>query len=91
MISVGTRIRTIRQQRGLTQEQLGEMLFVNKATISMYEHDIIDIKTSVILELALALGVRPSYFFTGDGPDPDAYGVICSVKDIIDDFILPAS
>lgn len=90
-ISMGSRIRNMRMQRGMTQEQLGEKLFVNKVTISMYETDKIDIKTSVILQLALALGVRPAYFFSGDEPDPDSYGVICSIKDIVDGFILPAS
>lgn len=91
IISIGKRIRNIRLQRGMTQEQLGEMLFVNKATISMYEHDVIDIKASVILELALALNVRPAYFFAGDDPDPNSYGVVCSIKDIVDGFILSAS
>ena len=41
---------------GLTQDQLAEITFIPKPTISNYENDRIDIKSSVIAELAKALG-----------------------------------
>jgi len=92
MTTMGDKIRTLRRQRGLTQEELGERLLVNKATISMYEHDAIDIKSSVIIELADALRTKPGYFF-GDysGRDNEAVGVILDIRDIVNDFFLPAS
>jgi len=90
--SIGTKIRNLRKQRGLTQEELGERLYVNKATISMYENDVIDIKSSVIIELAEVLRTRPGYFFGDDTQtQKDAVGVIVDIRDIVNDFFLPAS
>ncbi|ADI02591.1 transcriptional regulator, XRE family [Syntrophothermus lipocalidus DSM 12680] len=37
MTSVGSRIKQLREERGLTQEQLGKILNVQKAAISKYE------------------------------------------------------
>lgn len=90
--SVGNRIRLLRRHRGLTQEELGEKLFVNKATISMYENGLIDIKSSVIIELANALRIRPGYFFDGDiHNNMDAVGTLIDIRDIVNDFFMPAS
>ena len=41
--TVGGRIRDLRYRRGMTQEELGEKLFMRKSTISDYENDVIDI------------------------------------------------
>lgn len=37
---------------GYTQEQLAEIMCIPKSTISAYENDKVDIKSSVIVELA---------------------------------------
>lgn len=90
--SIGDKIRILRKQRGLTQEELGERLFVNKATISMYENGAIDIKSSVIIELADVLKTRPGYFFEDDSSlYKDPVGVIVDIRDIVNDFFMPAS
>ena len=44
------------------REQLAELLRTKKATISAYENDRIDIKSSIVLEIAKALGCTGSYF-----------------------------
>lgn len=49
--TVGGRIRDLRYRRGMTQEELGEKLFMRKSTISDYENDVIDIKCSVLKEI----------------------------------------
>ena len=44
--TMGTRIREMRKAAGMSQEQLAELLCTKKATISAYENDRIDIKSS---------------------------------------------
>ena len=41
---------------GMTQEQFAEITFIPKPTLSNYENDRIDIKSSVIAELAIGTG-----------------------------------
>ena len=50
--TLGQRIKAQRIRMGLTQEQLAEKMFVPKTTISTYERDASDIKSSVLVELA---------------------------------------
>ena len=83
-MTLGERIRELRQKRGLTQEELGEKLLMRKSTISEYENDVIDIKCSVLREIAEALQVFPWYFFMGDDLDPrirEAIVALTSIKD----------
>lgn len=37
-MTLGERIRKLREERGMTQDELGKKLGVQKSTISMYEH-----------------------------------------------------
>lgn len=89
--SIGAKIRHLRRMRGMTQEELAEYLLVNKATISMYEHDAIDIKSSVIIELADVLRTRPGYFLEEPNNTSEAVDAIVNIKGIVDDFFAPAS
>ena len=50
----------------MTQEELAEITFIPKPTISNYENDRIDIKSSVIAELADALQMDPNYLILGE-------------------------
>lgn len=63
--TMGTRIREMRKASGMSQEQLAELLCTKKATISAYENDRIDIKSSIVLEIAKALGCTGSYLLEG--------------------------
>lgn len=63
--TIGMRIREMRKAAGLSQEQLAEMLCTKKCTISAYENDRIDIKTSILLDIARALGCSASYLLEG--------------------------
>lgn len=83
-MTLGGMIRELRQKRGLTQEELGEKLFTRKTTISAYENDVIDIKCSVLKDIAEALHVFPGYFFMGDDHDSrinEAMTILTSIKD----------
>ena len=59
--TMGQRIKAQRIRIGLTQEQLAEAMCVPKSTISAYENDKVDIKGSVIMELAGHLATSPNY------------------------------
>lgn len=88
MVSLGTRIRELRQERGLTQEQLGEKLLMRKSTISDYENDVIDIKISVLREIAVALHVYPDYFLKGDDLNPKIRDAVFALSSITDERLI---
>ena len=60
--TIGERIKNLRLIRGYTQEELAERLYMRKSTISAYENNTIDIKVSVLMEIAKALNTSPSFF-----------------------------
>ena len=66
--TIGQRMKECRKRLGMTQEKLAEIMCVPKTTISTYERDASDIKSSVIIELAKHLETTPNYLlgFTGD-------------------------
>ena len=59
--TMGQRIKAQRIRIGLTQEQLAEAMCVPKSTISAYENDKVDIKSSVVDELSKNLLTSPNY------------------------------
>ncbi len=63
--TIGSRIKELRILRGLTQEKLAEILCTKKSVISYYEHDRIDMKKSVIEDLAKALETTYEYLACG--------------------------
>ena len=70
--TLGQRIRAQRIRLGMTQEELAKATFIPKPTISNYENDRIDIKSSVIAELAKALETDPNYLIMGKkAPESD--------------------
>ncbi len=58
--SLGHRIKAQRLNMDMTQEQLAVMMCVPKSTISAYENNKVDIKSSVILELSRVLKTTPN-------------------------------
>ena len=61
-ITLGKKIKEYRLKRGMTQEELAEKLLSKKSTVSDYENDKIDIKISVLREIAKIL-VMPLFCF----------------------------
>lgn len=53
-----TRIKQARKVAGVTQEQLANMLVVNRATVSKYESGQIEPTFSVLENIASALGIH---------------------------------
>ena len=65
-MTTGERIKYLRKQLGMTQEELGEKIGVQKAAINKYETGIVvDLKRSKIAELAKALDCSPLYLLEG--------------------------
>lgn len=70
-MKMGDKIKEKRKEAGLTQEELGEKLGVQKSAVAKWENGRVEnIKRSVMLEMSKALGVDPSYWFD-DGEDAE--------------------
>lgn len=64
--TIGMRIRECRLALGMTQEELAEILHMKKVTLSAYENDRIDIKVSILKEMAVGLGTTVAYLIDGE-------------------------
>ena len=60
---MGMRIKKIREERNMTQQDLADKLYLSKASISAYENATTVIKDSMLREIANALDVTAGYFF----------------------------
>ncbi len=59
----GNRIREMRREKKVTQEELGELLGYSPMGISHFENGIRDLKLTDVEKLAKYFGVEMSYFF----------------------------
>lgn len=57
----------------MTQEELAEVMCIPKSTISAYENDKVDIKSSVIVELAQVLETDANYLLGIEWSEEDAF------------------
>lgn len=64
--TIGMRIRECRLALGMTQEELADVLQMKKVTLSAYENDRIDIKVSILKEMAVGLGTTVAYLIDGE-------------------------
>lgn len=64
--TIGMRIKECRMKMGMTQEELAEQLFTKKSTVSAYENDKIDIKVSVLRDIAKVLSTTVAYLVDGE-------------------------
>ena len=70
--TLGQRIKECRINMGMTQEELAEAMLTKKSTISANENDKIDIKVSILKEIAALLGTTVAYLADGEKSDIDA-------------------
>jgi transcriptional regulator with XRE-family HTH domain len=52
MSQIGQRIRQLRKDRKLTQEELAALVGVNQTHISHWENDVLDLSTEQVVKLA---------------------------------------
>lgn len=75
-MTTGDIIRELRQKKGLSQEQLGKMVGVQRAAINKYETGVVvNLKRSTIAKLATALGVTPTMLLGWDDEIPLASNI----------------
>lgn len=59
-MTIGEKVRRLRKEQGMTQEELGALVGVKKAAINKYETGIVvNLKRDTIASLARALDVNP--------------------------------
>lgn len=76
-MTLGEKIRTRRIQLGMTMEDLGKKIGVQRSAINKYEKGIItDLKRSTIADLARALDVPPIYLLDDTPEDGECYTTI---------------
>lgn len=69
-MSVGERIRRFRLEKGMTQDELGDILGVKKAAVQKWETgQVVNLKQSTILKLCEVFRRSPSVFIFDDYED----------------------
>jgi transcriptional regulator with XRE-family HTH domain len=72
-VEIGRKIRKARLERGLTQQELGVLVGVQKSAIAKYENGkVVNIKRSTLQKIASALNIRPSELIFTETPKDDA-------------------
>ena len=65
-MSLGSRIREVRIQKGLTQAELGELIGKSKSAINNYENSVRGINSNLLVRIMRALEAEPNYLFQDD-------------------------
>lgn len=71
-MTIGEKVKRLRKEKGITQEELGAAIGVKKAAINKYETGVVvNLKKSTIASLARALDVNPVWLMDeADGWPP---------------------
>ncbi len=72
MEDLGKLLRRIREERGMTQEKLAELVGVDQAVISIYETGARRMKLDTLARMLAPLGMRPEIVIVYDGGDTNA-------------------
>lgn len=68
-MDIGQKIKTARTAKGLTQEELGKLVGVQKSAIAKYESGrVVNIKRSTLQKIAQILNIRPSELIFDNSP-----------------------
>lgn len=77
MIEIGKKIKELRKQKQLTQEQLAKRLWLTKAIISAYENGLRFPSLEVLMQLAYTFNVTTDYLL---GVDKKQYLDVSKLK-----------
>lgn len=87
MMDMGQKIKTLREQKGMTLEDLGNKVGVGKSTVRKWETGIIaNMKRDKIAKVANALDVEPAYLMGWEDNLTDDNADL--IPDILSDSIL---
>ena len=79
-MTIGEKIKRLRTEKDMTQEELGNMVGVKKAAINKYETGIVvNLKREIIAKLARALDVNPVWLMD----DQDGWPPVPSTRTLI--------
>lgn len=68
-MEIGRKIKNARLKRGMTQQELGELVGVQKSAIAKYESGrVVNIKRGTLQKIAKVLGLRPSELIFTESP-----------------------
>jgi transcriptional regulator with XRE-family HTH domain len=62
---IGSRVRIRRTSRGMTQQDLSDLLGIDRDNLTAYEAGVERINAKTLFQIAKLLDVRPDYFFRG--------------------------
>ena len=68
-MEIGNKIKELRMQKGLTQEELADRTELSKGFISQLERDLNSPSIATLIDLLQVLGTTPQEFFTEDETD----------------------
>ena len=87
-MEIGQKIRSARLAKGLTQEELGNLVGLQKSAIAKYENGrVVNIKRSTLQKLATALDLRGSDLIIES--DPEEYAEL-SARVLMDSELMDA-
>jgi len=73
-MEIGSKIKNLRLQLGLTQEELADRCELTKGFISQVENDNNSLSITSLLDILNALGITPAQFFSEDKQDQIIFG-----------------
>jgi DNA-binding Xre family transcriptional regulator len=62
---IGSRVRVRRTSRRMTQQDLSDLLGIDRDNLAAYEAGVERINAKILFQIAKLLDVRPNYFFRG--------------------------
>lgn len=82
-MKIGQKIREARNAKGFTQEELGNLVGVQKSAIAKYESGrVVNIKRSTLQKIASALDIRPSELIFEHTPKESASFHVKVISDL---------
>ena len=82
-MKIGEKIKRARKTKGMTQEELGNIVGVQKSAIAKYESGrVVNIKRSTLQKIASALNIRPSELIFEVSPKESASFHVKIISDL---------
>lgn len=86
-MTTGERIRQLRIEHQMTQEELGAKVGVQKAAIYKYENGlVVNLKRSILEKLALVLDTTPTYLMGMEDAEPAHASLTPAQTALLDNF-----
>lgn len=87
-MDIGEKIKSARLSKGMTQQELGDLLGVQKSAIAKYESGrVVNIKRSTLKKISDILGIRPSELVFDINTNPVATAELHAEMVMDEDFV----